>query len=86
MLGSGCFRNWRDVRRQAARCGWTDWVRGSCVREQRHHYRLCLVPDGGCNNVVSLDTTVDTRVDITVDTRVDTTVDTRVDSRYYSRY
>ena len=89
VLGSGCFRNWRDVRRQAARCGWTDWVRGSCVREQRHIYRLCLVPDGGCNNVVSLDTTenkeLDNAVDITVDIEIDNTVDTRVDTTYITK-
>ena len=56
VLGSGCFDNWRGVTSYLSRCEaqakWSDWIRGSCVRENRQHYRLCLVEDGGCDNVI----------------------------------
>ena len=41
------------MRRQVEeRCEWSAWIRGSCERENRRHYRLCLVEDGGCDNVI----------------------------------
>ena len=32
-------------------CGWTGWLEGNCVKENRRHYRLCLV-GGRCENVI----------------------------------
>jgi len=52
VLGTGCFDNWRDVKRNLARCSFTSWVQGRCVKENREVYRLCLVSDGGCDNVI----------------------------------
>jgi len=52
VLGDGCFDNWRDVKRNLDRCHFTGWVKGRCKKENREVYRLCLVSDGGCDNVI----------------------------------
>ena len=52
VLGDGCFDSWRDVKRNLDRCSFTGWLKGRCEKENREVYRLCLVSDGGCDNVI----------------------------------
>ena len=52
VLGDGCFDSWRDVMRSLDRCSFTVWVKGRCEMENREVYRMCLVSDGGCENVI----------------------------------
>ena len=34
------------------RCNFTTWVQGMCEMENREVYRMCLISDGDCNNVI----------------------------------
>ena len=52
VFGHGCFDNWRDVKRSLQRCRTTNWIQGKCEKESREIYRMCLVSDGGCDNVI----------------------------------